>query len=206
MNILIVGCGKVGSGLANSLSRLGHDLSVVDGTTANFDRLDEGFTGYTIQGVPIDLEVLRQAGIEACDCLLAVYDDDNVNIMVSQVAREIFQVPKVLTRIYDPQRGGVFAQFGLQTICPTSLTVDVIEKMVEGESQSVSFGTGTARVSLGQVDLPQNCRGYTVEKLAHDLDEMAVGVVHPDGSILLRDAQPDYRLQEGDSLLVVRVI
>ncbi len=206
MNILIVGCGKVGSGLANSLYKMGHDLAVVDARGENFDRLDENFTGYTIQGVPIDLDVLKQAGIEACDFLVAVCDDDNINIMVSQVAREIFRVPKVLTRIFDPRRKNVFSEFGLHTICPTSLTVDAIEKMVEGEEGSVSFSIGATGISVGRLAVPRSCVGLTAAEMAHDMDEMAVGVVRGDGAVVLRDADPEYRLQEEDKLLVIRTI
>ncbi|MEA5012641.1 MAG: TrkA family potassium uptake protein [Angelakisella sp.] len=206
MNILIIGCGKVGSGLANSLYKMGHDISVIDAHEENFLRLEEAFTGFTIQGVPIDLDVLKRGGIEACDFLVAVYDDDNVNVMVSQVAREIFQVPKVLTRIYDPRRKNVFSEFGLHTICPTSLTVDVIEKLIDNEEHSVRFVFGSSNMSAGQLEIPPECIGLKLQEMEHDDNEMAVGVVHADGSVMLRDAEPEYRLQESDRLLVLRTI
>ncbi len=206
MNIVIIGCGKVGSGLANSLYKLGHDISVIDAHEENFLRLEEAFTGFTIQGVPIDLDVLKRGGIEACDFLVAVYDDDNVNVMVSQVAREIFQVPKVLTRIYDPRRKNVFSEFGLHTICPTSLTVDVIEKLIDNEEHSVRFAFGSSNMSAGQLEIPPECIGLKLQEMEHDDNEMAVGVVHADGSVMLRDAEPEYRLQESDRLLVLRTI
>ncbi len=206
MNIVIIGCGKVGSGLANSLYKMGHDISVIDAHEENFLRLEEAFTGFTIQGVPIDLDVLKRGGIEACDFLVAVYDDDNVNVMVSQVAREIFQVPKVLTRIYDPRRKNVFSEFGLHTICPTSLTVDVIEKLIDNEEHSVRFAFGSSNMSAGQLEIPPECIGLKLQEMEHDDNEMAVGVVHADGSVMLRDAEPEYRLQESDRLLVLRTI
>ncbi len=99
MNILIVGCGKVGSMLASELSRLGHDVAVLDREESHFSSLDSEFSGYTISGVPIDQDVLKRAGIEGCDALLAMTEDDNVNIMVCQIAREIFRYwPVFLTR------------------------------------------------------------------------------------------------------------
>ena len=206
MNILIIGCGKVGSSLANALDKRGHVVAVVDSHGENFDRLDEGFTGYTVEGVPIDLEILGQAGIEACDFLIAACDDDNINIMVSQIARELFGVPKVLTRIFDPRRTNVFAQFGLSTICPTSLTVDAIEKIIQGEESEASFFAGGSRISISQLAAPDGCQGLTLEEMDHDPAEMAVGVIREDGTVLLRDAAPGYQLQAGDRLLVIRTI
>ena len=104
MNVLIIGCGKVGSHLADTLCQLGHDVSIIALNRENFDLLSDDFSGLTIQGVPIDLDILRQAGIEECDALAAVTEDDNTNIMVCQIAREIFNVPKIVARIFDPLR------------------------------------------------------------------------------------------------------
>ena len=122
MNILIVGCGKVGSRVASELSRMGHDVAVVDRSEKRFAMLDEDFSGLTVCGVPIDQDVLKLAGVESCDALAALTESDNVNIAVSEVAKELFHVPNVLARIYDPRRETVFAHFGLNTVCPTNLT------------------------------------------------------------------------------------
>lgn len=130
MNILIVGCGKVGSQLANVLSKMGHDVSIVDPDEERFSNLSDEFAGYTVTGVPIDQDVLRKAGIEGCEALAAVSNDDNMNVMVCQIASEIFHVPKVLARIYDPARGDVFSHFGLHTVCPTNLSVDALYSML----------------------------------------------------------------------------
>ncbi|MEG0570900.1 MAG: NAD-binding protein, partial [Oscillospiraceae bacterium] len=104
MNIMVVGCGKVGSRLALALCEDGHDVSVVDRYESSFELLGSAFSGFTTIGVPIDQDVLKRAGIEDCDAVAAVSSDDNVNIMVSQLAHEIFKVPTVLARIYDPKR------------------------------------------------------------------------------------------------------
>jgi trk system potassium uptake protein TrkA len=126
MQVIVIGCGKVGSNLANQLFRDGHDVVIVDEDGSNFYTLPPEFNGITITGVPIDQDVLKQAGIETADALAAVTPDDNVNIMVCQVAREIFNVPRVIARIYNPEREHVFHQFGLETICPTNMTVDAV--------------------------------------------------------------------------------
>lgn len=208
MNILIIGCGKVGSGLANSLSRSGHDIAVVDSHKEAFARLDDDFSGFAVAGIPIDLDILQKAGIEACDCVAAVTDDDNVNIMVSQLAKEFFNVPKVLTRVYDPERKNVFAQFGLHTISPTALTVEIIEKVISGSdsqhSQQIVFGSTTLQVD--SVAVPKSYYGVELAEVDHDSSETIIGVQPTDGAMILRDAGSSYRLQQGDCLVFAKII
>lgn len=137
MHIIIVGCGKVGSRFAKVLSEEGHDVVIIDSDSNNFKALGPNFNGITITGVPIDQDVLKHAGIENADALAAVTPDDNVNIIACQVAKEIFKVPRVIARIYNPEREHVFHQFGLDTICPTNLTVDSIRSIIlEGTEAS----------------------------------------------------------------------
>jgi len=121
MNVIIMGCGRVGSYLATRLDREGHQVTVIDLTTTAFRRLPEEFTGQTVVGTGIDEQVLRMAGIERADAFVAVTEGDNRNIMAAQVAREIFGVRDVIARIYDPVREEVYRGLGLGTICPTKL-------------------------------------------------------------------------------------
>lgn len=130
MHIIVIGCGKVGATFAAVLAEDGHDVVIVDNDSNAFKNLDPDFNGITLTGVPIDQDVLKQCGIRNADALAAVTPDDNVNIMVCQMAKEIFKVPKVVARIYNPAREYVFHQFGLQTLCPTNITVDVIKSML----------------------------------------------------------------------------
>ena len=96
----------------------------------SFDLLSDDFSGFTIQGVPIDLDILRQAGIEGCDAIAAVTEDDNTNIMVCQIAREIFNVPRIVARIFDPLREDIFSRFDIQSVCPTNITVSSVYAML----------------------------------------------------------------------------
>lgn len=131
MQVVIIGCGKVGSKFAQVLSEEGNDVVVVSNDSNAFKNLPPNFDGVTITGVPIDQEVLKMAGIETTEVLVAVTEDDNINIMVCQVAKEIFKVPKVIARIYNPAREHVFHEFGLETICPTDITVNVMRASME---------------------------------------------------------------------------
>jgi trk system potassium uptake protein TrkA len=109
---------------------------IVDSDKNAFKLMRHDFSGIMVTGVPIDQDVLKQAGVESADAFAAVTPDDNVNIMACQVAKEIFKVPRVIARIYNPEREQVFHHFGLDTICPTNLTVDVIRSKILGETNT----------------------------------------------------------------------
>lgn len=130
MRVVILGCGRVGARLASSLDRQGHTVSIIDRNSDAFRRLAPDFHGDVILGVGIDEDVLRRAGIETADVFAAVTDADNTNIMASQIAREIFRVPKVITRTYDPSRSETYRTLGLETVCPTTLAAARIRDMV----------------------------------------------------------------------------
>lgn len=124
MFIVIMGCGRVGARLANILSAQGHEVTILDVNSQAFTRLDADFRGTTLVGNGIDIDVLRRAGIEQADAFVAVTQGDNRNIMAAQIAKHIFHVPKVVTRIYDPIRSETYSALGLETICPTILGAD----------------------------------------------------------------------------------
>ena len=133
MKIVILGCGRVGSTLAVSLDREGHDVSVIDRNQRQFQRLGDDFRGQTVRGTGIDEDVLRQAGIERADVFVAVTNGDNTAIMASQVAREVFRVPHVITRIYDPVREELYRSLGLDTVCPTTTVSGIVgERILTG--------------------------------------------------------------------------
>jgi trk system potassium uptake protein TrkA len=126
MKVLVVGCGRVGASLAQIMDAEGHQVTVIDQDGGAFNRLGPRFGGRMILGNGIDEDVLRQAGIEQADAFASVTNGDNRNIMAAQIAREIFHVPKVITRIYDPVRTSVYHDLGLQTICPTTISTRMI--------------------------------------------------------------------------------
>jgi trk system potassium uptake protein TrkA len=119
MYVIIMGCGRVGARLATLLASGGHEVLVLDVDTRAFNRLGPDFAGETMLGTGIDIDVLRKAGIERADAFAAVTQGDNRNIMASQIAKHIFKVPKVVTRIYDPIRQDTYAGLGLEGISPT---------------------------------------------------------------------------------------
>lgn len=207
MNILVVGCGKVGSRLASSLAQDGHDVSVVDRLEESFEMLNDDFNGYTTAGVPIDQDVLRKAGIENCEALAAVSRDDNVNIMVSQLAREIFHVPNVLARIYDPSREDVFSHFGLHTVCPTNLTVEAVRSALleNGDVRTVNLGAHTITfhwIPVPKLFINQSCS--EVERTLEE-NEALLAIQHADLSIDIASKR-NMRLTAADTMIIARII
>jgi trk system potassium uptake protein TrkA len=121
---IVVGCGRLGSILANRLSRMGSNVVVVDREEAAFEKLSVEYSGFQVTGDAAELAILRRAGIERADCLLAATGHDNVNLMVAQVAKTVFGVSKVIARVADPSRQAVYDQLGIDTVCPTLLSAD----------------------------------------------------------------------------------
>ncbi len=131
MKIIIMGCGRVGARLAMMMDRAGHTVTIIDSSSDAFHRLEQSFNGQTIMGDGTDEEVLRRAGIEQAAVFVAVTNGDNRNIMASQIAKDIFDVPTVLCRIYDPIRTEVYQSLGLQVICPTIVGADLFYEAIE---------------------------------------------------------------------------
>jgi trk system potassium uptake protein len=128
--IIIVGCGRLGGLLANRLSSAGHSVVVVDRRETSFDKLSPNFSGFRIIGDAVENHILKQANIETADYLFAITTEDNTNLMLAQVAKEIFKVPHVIARVYDPAREKIYREFGIETISPTALSADAFLKTV----------------------------------------------------------------------------
>jgi len=126
MNVVIMGCGRIGARLANMLDAEGHRVSIIDLNPDAFARLNPDFGGQTLVGTGLDEDVLKSAGIERADAFIAVTTGDNRNVMASQIAKHIFGVPEVLCRIYDPIREETYHTLGLDTVCPTTMVSDHI--------------------------------------------------------------------------------
>ncbi len=138
MYIVIIGCGRLGSGLAMELSNDGHDVVIVDKYAENLERLRSGFNGIRIKGVEIDNDILMEAGIDKADIFLAMTPADNINIMASQIAKDIFKVPRVIARIFDPSREFIYRKLGLKTINPTELGINIIKnKIIDKNSDTL---------------------------------------------------------------------
>lgn len=137
--IVIVGCGRLGSFLANRLSRDGHSVVVIDSNGEKFENLSAEFSGFRIEGDATEPAVLKQAKIDKADAMIAATREDNINLMIAQIAKRIFLVPKVMARIFDLKREETFRKLGIETISPTLVAGDVFLKSII-ETDTVSGG------------------------------------------------------------------
>jgi trk system potassium uptake protein TrkA len=148
MHVIIVGCGRVGASAAASLNRAGHSVVVIDRNANAFRLLPRTFAGRKLQGMSYDRAVLEEADIERADGLVAVTSGDNTNIIVARVAKEIYRVPDVVARIYDPQRADIYRRYGVTTFAPTAWSSGkIIEFLTSGYlEREISFGNGEVQL------------------------------------------------------------
>lgn len=128
--IIIVGCGRLGSTMANYLSTQGHSIVMIDLNSSTFYKLNTEFSGFKMEGDATEFAVLKQAKIDKADVLLSLTDDDNINIMVTQIAKEFFGIEKVIARVVDPLKQTIFNDLGLETLSPTLLTQDYLKTWI----------------------------------------------------------------------------
>lgn len=131
MHIIIVGCGRVGSALADANSRGGDDVVIIDTDPGSFRQLGAGFNGVTMRGTGCDEEQLREAGIERCDAFVAATDSDSVNMMAAEIALRIYHVPRVVVRLYEPEHEQSMRVLGLDYVNDAALSVQAILAKLE---------------------------------------------------------------------------
>ena len=143
-----MGCGRVGASLADALSRLGHDVAVIDRDATAFNRLSPEFSGERVLGMGFDREVLLRAGIEHADAFAAVSSGDNSNIISARLAREMFGVQKVVARIYDAKRAAVYERLGIPTVATVPWTTDRLLNALIGDVEAAQWRDPTGTVAV----------------------------------------------------------
>lgn len=183
MYVIIVGCGRVGSELAKLLSNEGHDVVVIDKSQSSFERLGGTFNGLTKVGNGFDLELLKQAGVEKADAFCAVTNGDNTNLISAQVAKKIFNVPKVFARVYDPQRAHIYAALGLDIMSGTILFAAMLrDKIIE--SSFSSYLIETKELGVIEVEVKNNLVGKTVQEVNMPGEFMVAAIKKLQGDII----------------------
>ena len=130
MRAIVVGCGRVGSTVARTLAEEGWDVTAVDETETALARLGDRWSGGFVVGHGMDLAVLREAGIESAEAVVVATDGDNTNIVVAQIARDMFEVKCVVVRLLDPARASFYAARGLDVVCPTKTAYETVTERV----------------------------------------------------------------------------
>ena len=200
-NVIVVGCGRVGSQLASMLSDKGSNVCVIDRAADAFSNLGRSFNGSKIHGIGFDESTLLKAGIEECDVLAAVTQSDNANLMTAEVAKRLYHVPHVIARLYNPDHERAYMQLGIDYVCGTSLVAeDVFSKIVSGHGSHITtFGEfEVMHFSLNLRHLGKNV--IRVGELERDHELRIIAFERGDGSASSIPTRESV-LYQGDSVL-----
>jgi trk/ktr system potassium uptake protein len=190
-----MGCGRVGSRLARDLDEAGHSVAVIDKLASSFSRLGSAFEGTTIQGIGFDRDTLLAAGIETAQAFAAVSSGDNSNIVAARVAREKFNVERVVARIYDPRRAAIYARLGIPTVATVAWSTEqIMRHLLPGDPEHL-WTDDTGAVVMHRVTLDRTWYGRRAEDLTFGLPAR-VAMIYREGGVVVPTA--DSVLQEGD--------
>jgi trk system potassium uptake protein len=195
VHFVIMGCGRAGATLAQSLESHGHSVAVIDQNPDSFRRLDADFAGSKVTGLGFDRDVLRQAGIDEAYGFAAVADGDNSNILAARVARETFGVDNVVARIYDPHRAEIYQRLGIPTVATVRWTSDQVLRRLLPMGATSQFTDASGKIALSEVDVHAGWIGKPLRAL-EDAAGVRVAYVTRYGDGVLPDAQTV--LQEND--------
>jgi trk system potassium uptake protein len=199
MNIMIIGCGRVGSQLALLLSQEGHNVTIIDKNQDSFKKLGGTFNGVAAAGNGFDEKLLRELKIEKQDAFVSVTSGDNTNLMASQIAKKIFNVPRVIARVYDPKRADIYRKLGLDIISGTVLVAAMIrDKIIENRFTSYLVETG--ELGVIEITVGDSLKDKKVSEI-NIADEFLVVVVDRKNKAII--PEPDTRLEVGDKVMGV---
>ena len=190
-----MGCGRVGSGLAKALESSGHTVAVIDQNREAFRRLGPDFNGRTVAGVGFDRDILLEAGIESASAFAAVSNGDNSNILAARVARESYNVPNVVARIYDPERAEIYQRLGIPTVATVLWTTDQMMRRLAPEGSQSEWRDASGTVQLCEVALHKDWFGKPA-LLIEEATKARVALITRLGEGLIPNSHTV--LQEGD--------
>lgn len=176
MRMIIVGCGRNGSGLAQALVKLGHTVTVIDVDPAAFQALGPNFKGETVEGIGFDRDVLQRAKIDRADALAAFTASDESNAVIARMAREIYHVPKVVARLYDREKAEIYRHLGVQTLSSTTWGIKRATDLLCYSPLNTVYSMGNGDVELVEIEVPQPYIGKKVSELTF-LGEVHVAAI-----------------------------
>jgi trk system potassium uptake protein TrkA len=197
VHIVIMGCGRVGSGLARALAKAGHSVAVIDHEPAAFRRLGPDFHGQQIRGMGFDRDTLLEARIREADAFAAVSSGDNSNIIAARVAREQFGVATVVARIYDPKRAQVYERLGIPTVATVPWTTDRLMRAVIPDGLISEWRDPSGTVTIVNLPYHRQWIGRTLSSLESAVAVRVAFVVRFGHGVL---PTPDTVVQEGDAV------
>jgi trk system potassium uptake protein len=199
MNLLVIGCGRIGSDLAYRLFKQGHKVCVIDQTEKAFSNLPDDFRGRTLEGEALNQHLLHRAGIENIDGVAVVTGSDTLNAVVGHIAKAIFKVPNVIVRNYDPHYRSIFEAFNLQTVSSSTWGAQRIEELLYGQEVRTVFSAGNGEVELYEFMIPAAWEGKSLSELLPEQGCCATAITRH-GRALLPDL---HALIHKDDILLV---
>ena len=199
MHVVVVGCGRVGSGLAMSLTKEGHTVAIIDRSARAFRRLNPEWEGERIVGSGFDRDDLERAGAIGSDALAAVTSGDNTNILTVRIARETYQIPRVVARIYDPRRAEIYQRLGIPTVATVTWTIDQVRRRLLPEVVTGEWADASGKLLLVDREMPESWAGRRLAEVEDPGRVSLVGVTR--AGVPRLDAR-ELVGQEGDQLHV----
>jgi trk system potassium uptake protein TrkA len=167
VHAIVVGCGRVGSELAATLERSGHTVAVIDKNHRAFRRLPDGWQGERVTGFGFDRDHLEQAGAKEASALAAVTNGDNSNVLAARIARETYQIPNVVARIYDPRRAAIYQRLGIPTVATVTWTTDQVMRRLFPAQGATEWTDPTGTFTLVERGLPEHLAGRHLSGLVN---------------------------------------
>jgi trk/ktr system potassium uptake protein len=195
MNVVIMGCGRVGGELTVQLAKAGHRVAIVDKRAEAFDRLPPGFEAQKVVGVGYDRDVLEEAGIKEAEAFIAVSNGDNSNILSARIAREYYHVPRVVARIYDPKRAEIYERLDIPTIASVRWAAKQILMMLFHPREELKESLAGGEIFRMRVQVPQHLIGKPVSQLSVE-GQVLVAAVDRGGKGFIPG--PTSTFQQGD--------
>ncbi len=184
MKVIIMGSGRVGEQVARLMAEDGHDVTVIDYDAEALARLGPNFKGKTVQGIGFDRNVLMQAGIQDADAFVATSSSDNANVVAARLARNIFRVPRVVARLYDPQRAEVYQRLGLVTISSTTWGARRIQELLTHADLDPVMTFGRGEVVIIAIEAPPHWVGRTVNNITAPGEAIVVSITRKDQAMI----------------------
>ena len=203
MKIIVMGCGRVGSTVSRLFARIGHDVTVIDHHDPSAPaRLGPDFKGKVIQGIGFDRDILLKAGIENAEAFIAASPSDNANIISARIARNIFRVPRVIARLYDPLRAEVYQRLGLPTISTTTWGAERIVEVITHTDLDIIHLFQDHDTTLVRVEVPARFNGHKVTNLNIPGEVMVVAITRDTHTFIPISGT---EFQEGDTVYLTAI-
>jgi len=197
MKIIVMGCGRVGSQVSLLLVAQGHEVTVIDHDTNALARLGKDFKGRVVQGLGFDRNVLIEAGVETAEGFISASSSDNANIVAARIARNIFRVPRVVARLYDPVRAEVYHRLGLTTISSTQWGAERIVEVITHTDLDVLQVFGDSGTTMVRIEVPSRLIGYRVGQMNIPGEVLVTAITREDHTFI---PVTGTEFQEGDVL------